>query len=49
MCKTDPSATSWRFVGIAAYQLGQISDADAALAEANLYDNNDPEVCLFCF
>ena len=46
MCVRCPSPVSWKIVGIACFELQDSSEAEAALAEANRYDNNDPEVNL---
>lgn len=43
-CKRSPSAVSWLGVGIACYRLGDLQEAEDALAEANLLNNRDPEV-----
>jgi tetratricopeptide (TPR) repeat protein len=51
-CKRSPSCVSWLGVGIACYRLGEYSDAEDALTEANILNNLDPEVwaylCLVC-
>ncbi|CAH1791968.1 unnamed protein product, partial [Owenia fusiformis] len=43
-CKKSPSCVSWVGVGIACYRLGELSEAEDALSEANILNNSDPEV-----
>ncbi|XP_071787792.1 cilia- and flagella-associated protein 70-like isoform X3 [Asterias amurensis] len=43
-CKHSPSCISWLGVGIACYRLGEMSEAEDALCEANILNNSDPEV-----
>ena len=41
---TQPSALSWEGVGICCFRLGNIEEAERALAESNMYDNANPQV-----
>lgn len=43
-CQSSPSSVSWLGVGIACYRMGNISEAEASLCEANILNNMDPEV-----
>jgi tetratricopeptide (TPR) repeat protein len=41
-CRNTPSGATWRGVGVACYKLGDLSEAEAALCEANVLNNHDP-------
>lgn len=43
-CSHTPSALTWHGVGVACYRLGQYEEAEEALCEANILNNQDPEV-----
>ncbi|XP_013406723.1 cilia- and flagella-associated protein 70 isoform X2 [Lingula anatina] len=43
-CKKSASCVSWLGVGIACYRLGELSESEDALSEANILNNTDPEV-----
>ncbi|XP_048244462.1 cilia- and flagella-associated protein 70-like isoform X2 [Haliotis rufescens] len=43
-CKKSPSCVSWLGVGIACFRLGELTEAEDALSEANVLNNSDPEV-----
>ena len=43
-CKVTPCATMWLGVGGACMRNGELEEAEAALTEANLYDNENAQV-----
>ncbi|XP_002122550.2 cilia- and flagella-associated protein 70 [Ciona intestinalis] len=43
-CKHSPTCISWLGVGIACYRLNEISEAEDALAEANILNNTNSDV-----
>lgn len=43
-CARNASANAWFGLGVACYRLGELTEAEEALAEANMYDNTFPEV-----
>ncbi|CAK8696784.1 unnamed protein product [Clavelina lepadiformis] len=43
-CKYSPTCVSWLGVGTACYRLGEVSEAENALAEANILNNSNPDV-----
>ena len=46
VCAARPSPGSWLGVGIACYRLNELTEAEEALAESNIYDSNESDVCL---
>ncbi|KAL5271118.1 hypothetical protein ACHWQZ_G001688 [Mnemiopsis leidyi] len=43
-CRDSASCITWLGVGISCYRLGELSEAEQALSEANILNNTDPEV-----
>lgn len=43
-CKESPSSRTWFGVGVACYQLDDLEQAEDALSEANILNNQDPEI-----
>ena len=43
-CETCPTATSWLGVGVVSLRMGELKEAEDALAEANLLDPKNPTV-----
>jgi len=43
-CRLAPTSTSWLGAGIAALELGAYTDAEDALAEANILNNQNPQI-----
>ena len=43
-CTKRPTSVTWQGVGIACYRLGELSEAEDALAEANIYNSKDAKV-----
>eukprot|EP00039_Didymoeca_costata_P030495 m.29869 g.29869 ORF g.29869 m.29869 type:complete len:944 (+) comp8147_c0_seq1:274-3105(+) len=41
ICQESPSALAWEGVGIACYRLGNLKEAETALAESNVYDSRN--------
>jgi tetratricopeptide (TPR) repeat protein len=43
-CRLEPTSTSWLGAGIAAFELKLYSEAEDALAEANILNNQNPQI-----
>ncbi|XP_064394779.1 cilia- and flagella-associated protein 70-like isoform X2 [Halichondria panicea] len=43
-CHRSPTSQTWRGVGVACYELGDLSQAEDALCEANILNNLDPVI-----
>ena len=44
-CRLDASATSWLGLGKVCLKMGEFREAEEALAEANIHNNHNSEVC----
>ncbi|XP_033322841.2 cilia- and flagella-associated protein 70 isoform X2 [Megalopta genalis] len=43
-CKSSPTSQTWLGAGISCYELGEYTEAEATLSEANRLDNLNPEI-----